>query len=85
MGVGGAGGRRRSHADEGSRWHADKDLSFVPLRPELVIEVRYDHMEGPRFRHPPRSSAGARTATPRPCGFAQLERPVDLDVAQILG
>jgi len=35
----------------GSRWNAGKDLSFVPLRPDRVIEVRYDHMEGERFRH----------------------------------
>ena len=37
----------------GSRWNPDKSLSFVPLRPERVVEVRYDHMEGSRFRHPP--------------------------------
>jgi ATP-dependent DNA ligase len=35
----------------GSRWNAGKDLSFTPLRPERVVEVRYDHMEGIRFRH----------------------------------
>ncbi len=35
----------------GSRWNAGKDLSFVPLRPERVVEVRYDYMEGERFRH----------------------------------
>ena len=35
----------------GSRWNAGKDLTFVPLRPERVVEVRYDHMEGQRFRH----------------------------------
>ena len=34
-----------------SRWNAGKDLSFVPLRPERVLEVGYDHMEGDRFRH----------------------------------
>ena len=34
-----------------SRWSAGKDLSFVPLRPERVLEVAYDHMEGRRFRH----------------------------------
>ena len=34
-----------------SRWNAGKDLSFVPLRPELVVEVAYDQMEGDRFRH----------------------------------
>src|SRR5687767_15912532 len=37
--------------NEQSRWNAGKDLSFVPLRPERVVEVRYDYMEGVRFRH----------------------------------
>jgi len=37
----------------GSRWNPKKDLSFVPLRPERVVEVRYDYLEGARFRHPP--------------------------------
>ncbi len=42
------------HAPEGgSRWNPKKDLSFVPLRPERVVEVRYDYLEGARFRHPP--------------------------------
>ena len=34
-----------------SRWNPGKELSFVPLRPERVVEVRYDHLEGRRFRH----------------------------------
>ena len=34
-----------------SRWSAGKDMTFVPLKPERVVEVRYDHMEGDRFRH----------------------------------
>src|SRR5207244_4400909 len=44
-------GVRTPRNAEGSRWQAGKDLSFVPLRPELVVEVRYDHLEGIRFRH----------------------------------
>ena len=44
-------GERTPRKGEGSRWNAGKDLSFVPLRPERVVEVRYDHMEGERFRH----------------------------------
>ena len=36
---------------QGSRWNPDKELSFVPLRPERVVEVRYDYLEGFRFRH----------------------------------
>ena len=42
---------RNPRGAEHSRWNAKKDLSFVPLRPERVVEVRYDHMEGTRFRH----------------------------------
>ena len=44
-------GDRTPRNAEGSRWSAGKDLSFMPLRPELVVEVKYDHMEGERFRH----------------------------------
>ncbi|MBC7292198.1 MAG: ATP-dependent DNA ligase, partial [Actinotalea sp.] len=46
-----ASGTRTPTEAAGSRWNSGKDLSFVPLRPERVVEVRYDHMEGPRFRH----------------------------------
>ena len=69
----------------GSRWNPGKALSFVPLRPERVLEVRYDHMEGSRFRHPPQFVRWRPDRDPRSCGYAQLERPVDLDVAHILG
>ncbi len=69
----------------GSRWNPGKSLSFVPLRPERVLEVRYDHMEGSRFRHPPQFVRWRPDRDPKSCGYAQLERPVDLDVAQILG
>ena len=44
-------GTRTPRESEGSRWNDGKDLSFVPLRPERVVEVRYDHMQGRRFRH----------------------------------
>ena len=44
-------GDRTPRKGERSRWNAGKDLSFVPLRPERVVEVRYEHMEGERFRH----------------------------------
>ena len=43
----------RRAPEGGSRWNPKKDLSFVPLRPERVVEVRYDYLEGARFRHPP--------------------------------
>jgi ATP-dependent DNA ligase len=69
----------------GSRWNPEKSLSFVPLRPERVLEVRYDHMEGARFRHPPQFVRWRPDRDPRSCGYAQLERPVRYDLADILG
>jgi ATP-dependent DNA ligase len=68
----------------GSRWNPDKDLSFVPLRPERVLEVRYDHMEGTRFRHPPQFVRWRPDRDPSSCGFAQLEVPVRFDLADVL-
>ena len=67
-----------------SRWNAHKDLSFVPLRPERVVEVRYDHMEGPRFRHTAQFVRWRPDREPRSCTYAQLEEPVSFDLAEIL-
>jgi ATP-dependent DNA ligase len=72
---------RRSQA---SRWNPAKDLSFVPLRPERVVEVRYDHMEGMRFRHTAQFVRWRPDREPASCGFAQLLRPVRCDLAEIL-
>jgi ATP-dependent DNA ligase len=68
----------------GSRWNAGKDLSFVPLRPERVVEVRYDHMEGSRFRHTAQFVRWRPDRTPESCDFEQLERPVSFDLDDIL-
>jgi ATP-dependent DNA ligase len=70
---------------EVSRWNAGKDLSFVPLRPERVVEVRYDHMEGRRFRHTAQFVRWRDDRDPRSCTYAQLEEPVSFDLADILG
>jgi ATP-dependent DNA ligase len=67
-----------------SRWSAGKDLSFVPLRPELVIEVAYDHMEGERFRHTAQFRRWRPDRTPESCTYAQLESPAGLDLGEIL-
>ena len=66
---------RTPRSGETSRWNAGKDLSFVPLRPELVVEVRYDHMEGARFRHTAQFSRWRPDRTPQSCTYEQLERP----------
>ncbi|GAA1785780.1 ATP-dependent DNA ligase [Agromyces lapidis] len=67
-----------------SRWNAGKNLSFVPLRPELVVEVAYDHMEGDRFRHTAQFRRFRPDRTPESCTYAQLEAPDGLDLGEIL-
>jgi ATP-dependent DNA ligase len=75
---------RNPRSGEGSRWNAGKDLSFVPLRPELVVEVRYDHMEGARFRHTAQFSRWRPDRTPQSCTYAQLEQPVTFSLDDIV-
>jgi ATP-dependent DNA ligase len=77
-------GQRTPRAAMASRWNADKDLSFIPLRPERVVEVRYDHMEGPRFPVRPPAVELRGVPEPRSCTYAQLEEPVSFDLAEIL-
>jgi ATP-dependent DNA ligase len=77
-------GHRTPRNAEGSRWAAGKDLSFTPLRPELVVEVRYDHMEGVRFRHTAQFVRWRPDREPRSCTYAQLEEPVSFDLADVL-
>ncbi|MGK2880336.1 MAG: ATP-dependent DNA ligase [Mycobacterium sp.] len=68
----------------GSRWNSGKDLSFVPLRPERVVEVRYDHMEGRRFRHTAQFNRWRPDRAPRSCTYAQLEQPVTFRLNDIV-
>ncbi|MGH3319193.1 MAG: ATP-dependent DNA ligase [Streptosporangiaceae bacterium] len=78
-----AGGRTPRNA-EGSRWSAGKDLSFTPLRPDRVVEVRYDHMEGVRFRHTAQFVRWRPDRDPASCTYDQLEEPVRFDLADVL-
>jgi ATP-dependent DNA ligase len=78
-------GTRTPRNAEGSRWAAGKDLSFTPLRPERVVEVRYDHMEGIRFRHTAQFVRWRPDRDPRSCTYEQLEEPVKFDLADVLG
>ena len=78
-----AEGVRTPRSAEFSRWNAGKDLSFVPLRPERVVEVRYDHMEGPRFRHTAQFVRWRTDRSPRSCTYAQLEEPVSYSLSEI--
>jgi ATP-dependent DNA ligase len=68
-----------------SRWSAGKDLSFTPLRPERVVEVGYDHMEGSRFRHTAQFKRWRDDRDPASCGYDQLEEPVSYDLGEVLG
>jgi ATP-dependent DNA ligase len=77
-------GARTPRSSEYSRWAVGKDLSFVPLRPERVVEVRYEHMEGIRFRHTAQFERWRPDRDPRSCTYAQLEEPVKYDLADIL-
>lgn len=77
-------GTRTPRNSEGSRWTGDKDLSFVPLRPERVAEVKYDHMEGERFRHTAQFLRWRPDRTPESCTYGQLEEPVKFDLAEVL-
>jgi ATP-dependent DNA ligase len=56
-----------------SRWSQGKDLAWEPLRPELVVEVAYDHMQGRRFRHTAHFRRWRSDKRPRDCTYAQLE------------
>ncbi|MFR9757335.1 ATP-dependent DNA ligase [Streptomyces sp. TR06-5] len=67
-----------------SRWTGTKDLSWVPLRPERVCEVAYDHMQGDRFRHTARFRRWRADRDPASCTYAQLEEPVGYDLARVL-
>ena len=67
-----------------SRWSAGKNLSVVPLRPELVVEVAYEKMEGDRFRHTAQFRRWRTDRTPESCTYEQLESPDDLALSEIL-
>jgi ATP-dependent DNA ligase len=56
-----------------SRWSQGKDLSWEPLRPELVVEVAYEHMQGSRFRHMAHFRRWRTDKKPSDCTYAQLE------------
>ena len=67
-----------------SRWNAGKDLSWVPLRPELVVEVAYDHMSGTRFRHTAQFRSFRPDRDPSSCSYEQLEQVIRYDLASVL-
>ena len=82
--VGDAVPERNPGQSAGSRWNSGKDLSFVPLRPELVAEVGYDAMEGTRFRHTAQFKHWRPDRSAESCTYDQLDRPVRFDLADVL-
>jgi len=66
-----------------SRWSRGKTLSWEPLRPELVVEVSYDHMQGTRFRHVAQFRRWRTDKEPRDCTYSQLEVVPPHELAQI--
>jgi ATP-dependent DNA ligase len=68
-----------------SRWTGGRNLDWEPLRPELVVEVAYEAMEGDRFRHTAHFQRWRPDRSPESCTYEQLERPVRFDVDEVLG
>ena len=68
-----------------SRWTGNKDLSWVALRPELVVEVAYEHMQGDRFRHMAQFRRWRTDKPPAQCTYAQLEVVPPQELAAIFG
>lgn len=76
-----SGSQRRPGAV--SRWNAKKDLSWEPIRVELVAEVAYEHMQGDRFRHTARFQRWRPDREPRSCTYEQLETPVPVTLRTV--
>jgi ATP-dependent DNA ligase len=59
-----------------SRWSTDRSGEWEPLRPELVVEVRFDHVSGHRFRHGTKLMRWRPDKAPRQCTFEQINAPL---------
>lgn len=68
-----------------SRWNRGKDLSWVPLRPELVCEVTFDHMQGTRFRHASHFVRWRPDKPPEECRYDQLEVTPAYELERVFG
>ncbi|WP_065964122.1 ATP-dependent DNA ligase [Curtobacterium sp. UCD-KPL2560] len=79
-----ADGRPVTGDGERSRFSSGRDTSFVRLAPERVLEVRYDQMEGDRFRHTVQFARWRPDRDARSCGFDQLEVPTAYDLREVL-
>ncbi|HEX5587956.1 MAG TPA: ATP-dependent DNA ligase [Acidimicrobiia bacterium] len=77
------GAQRRPGAQ--SRWNAGKDLSWEPLRIELVAEVAFEHLQGDRFRHTARFQRWRPDRDPSSCTYEQLDAPVPIELREVFG
>lgn len=68
-----------------SRWNRGKDLSWVALRPERVVEVAYDHMQGTRFRHAAHFVRWRPDKRPQDCRYDQLEVTPPYELERVFG
>ena len=68
-----------------SRWSAGKDLSWEPVRIERVCEVKYDHMQGPRFRHAAIFQRWRFDKPPKDCRYDQLEVTAPYELSKVFG
>ena len=68
-----------------SRWNAGKDLSWEPLRVELVAEVAYEHLQADRFRHTARFVRWRPDRDPSSCTYEQLDAPVPIELREVFG
>jgi ATP-dependent DNA ligase len=66
-----------------SRWSAGKDLSWEPLRAERVVEVKYDHLQGNRFRHAAVFVRWRADKPPEDCRYDQLEVVAPFELAKV--
>jgi ATP-dependent DNA ligase len=84
--------REWAEADDGtrmpggqSRWSAGKDLSWEPVRVERVCEVKYDHMQGDRFRHAAVFERWRPDKGPKDCRYDQLEVTTPYELERVFG
>ncbi len=68
-----------------SRWSAGKDLAWEPLRIERSCEVKYDHLQGERFRHAAVFVRWRPDKPPRECGYEQLEVSTPFELTKVFG
>jgi ATP-dependent DNA ligase len=83
--AGGSVGDAQRMPGAQSRWSGGKDLSWQPLRPERVCEVRYDHLQGNRFRHATVFQRWRPDKPPRDCRFDQFEVATPYELLKVFG